>query len=66
METVPPVAVDVILDPYVFNIFPKSLLPTGLYILLIASGAWFLSDLISRSLLSSPAGKEAEELKKSI
>ncbi|RVX73608.1 hypothetical protein B0A52_02497 [Exophiala mesophila] len=31
MEHVPPVAVDVILDPFILNVLPRSLLPTGLW-----------------------------------
>ncbi|OQV06209.1 hypothetical protein CLAIMM_10814 [Cladophialophora immunda] len=53
MEVVPPVAVDVILDPYLFNILPRSLAPTGLYLLVIAVGAWFLSAWIARLLARS-------------
>lgn len=56
MDTVPPVAVDVLLDPYIFNAFPKSLLPTGLYLVLIAVGAWFLSGWISRTLTTFSIG----------
>ena len=52
MDVVPPVAVDVILDPYIFNVFPKSLLPTGLYLVVIAAGAWFLSAWISRLMMA--------------
>jgi len=36
----------VVLDPYVFNIFPQSLLPTALYITIIAILSWYLSDYI--------------------
>lgn len=56
METVPPVLVDVILDPYMLNIFPRSLLPTALYIVILAVGAWFLSGYTWRYLadLASP------------
>lgn len=46
MSEVPPVLVDVILDPYIGNIFPKSLLPTALYIGILALLSWFLSDSI--------------------
>ncbi|ETI24767.1 hypothetical protein G647_04137 [Cladophialophora carrionii CBS 160.54] len=64
MAMVPPVAVDVILDPYIFNVFPKSLLPTGLYLLLIATGAWFLSGWISHLLAVTSVGGPGEETKK--
>ncbi|KIW80382.1 hypothetical protein Z517_06997 [Fonsecaea pedrosoi CBS 271.37] len=53
MEVVPPVAVDIILDPYVLNVLPQSLAPTGLYLLVIAVGAWFLSTWIPKLLASS-------------
>jgi len=39
MEQVPPVYVDIILDPFIFNIFPRSLVPTAAYIMLIAIGS---------------------------
>lgn len=51
MDKVPPVAVDIILDPYLFNAIPKSLLPIGLYLIPIAVGAWFLSGWIARLLV---------------
>ncbi|KAF8864462.1 hypothetical protein BDZ45DRAFT_737465 [Acephala macrosclerotiorum] len=47
MENVPPVFVDIILDPYIFNIFPRSLLPTAGYIVILAIGGWFLAKYIS-------------------
>lgn len=50
MEHVPPVFVDVILDQYVFNIFPTSLIPTAGYILVLAIGSWFLSSFLWRAL----------------
>ncbi|KAH0848142.1 hypothetical protein FOPE_01872 [Fonsecaea pedrosoi] len=53
MEVVPPVAVDIILDPYILNVLPQSLAPTGLYLLVIAVGAWFLSTWIPKLLASS-------------
>ncbi|TLS25386.1 hypothetical protein PpBr36_07199 [Pyricularia pennisetigena] len=37
MEKVEPVHVDIILDPYVFNVLPRSLIPTVLYILVVAT-----------------------------
>lgn len=46
MANVPPVHADVILDPYVLNIFPKSLLPTAMYILILAGVAWAISWLV--------------------
>lgn len=43
MDKVPPVHVDLILDPYLFNVFPQSLVPTAIYIVVVAVFAWFLS-----------------------
>lgn len=43
MDNVPPVHADVILDPYLLNVFPKSLLLTGVYLVIIAVVGWFLS-----------------------
>ena len=43
MEHVPPVFVDIILDPYLFNVFPRSLVPTTVYIVLLAFVSWYLS-----------------------
>ena len=46
MLTVPPVLVDVILDEYLLNIFPRSLVPTAIYVAIVAVIAWFLSEII--------------------
>ena len=50
MEQVPPVFVDVILDQYIFNIFPRSLVPTAGYIAALAVASWFLSTFLWRTL----------------
>lgn len=50
MEHVPPVHVDLILDPYVFNVLPQSLGPTAIYIAIVATLAWFLSSWAYRRL----------------
>ncbi|KAJ5038946.1 uncharacterized protein L3040_006620 [Drepanopeziza brunnea f. sp. 'multigermtubi'] len=41
MDNVPPVYVDIILDPFVFNVFPRSLLPTATYLVLVAVGSCY-------------------------
>lgn len=46
METVPPVFVDIILDPYLLNVLPRSLVPTVVYILLLAVAAWFIAGYV--------------------
>jgi len=50
MDAPPPVRVDVILDPYLFNVYPRSLLPTTLHVIMIATVAWFSSGWISTGL----------------
>ena len=65
METVPPVAVDIILDPFILNVLPQSLLPIGLYLVVIAVGAWLLSGWISRLLAYREPGLAERESKKS-
>ena len=35
-----------VLDPYLYQILPKSLIETAIYLVLIAALAWPLSDLI--------------------
>jgi hypothetical protein len=37
------VKVDIILDPYILDLLPHSLLPTSVYILCVALGAYFVS-----------------------
>lgn len=55
MEFPPAVDVDIILDPYLFNIFPRSLGPTAIYIAILAVGSWFLSGIIHTWLSSIEA-----------
>jgi hypothetical protein len=61
MQSPPPVHADIILDPYLANIFPKSLLPTGVYIVCLAIGSFFVSGYIWKGLwafVSSDTKKE--------
>lgn len=46
MHDPPPVDVDIILDPYLANIFPASLLPTAVYILVLAVVGWYVSGAV--------------------
>jgi hypothetical protein len=46
MENVPPVLVDIILDPFILNIFPRSLLPTAGYLIALAIGSWLLAQIV--------------------
>lgn len=65
MDVVPPVAIDLILDPYILNIFPKSLLPTGLYLALIGIIAWLASGWILRHAFSNNGAANIVASKKS-
>jgi hypothetical protein len=56
MTDVPPVLVDIILDPYLWNVFPKSLLPTAGYLAVVAVVAWFVSDAIGKYLRAVAGG----------
>lgn len=47
MTKVPPVYVDIILDPFVFNVLPRSLVPTVGYIVVVALFSWFLARYVS-------------------
>ena len=66
MENVPPVLVDVILDPYIFNVFPESLVPTAGYLICIAVMAWFISGYVWKFIKgydeATQSGDEASRL----
>ncbi|KAL3427568.1 hypothetical protein PVAG01_01077 [Phlyctema vagabunda] len=51
MKHVPPVYVDIILDPFLFNVFPRSLVPTAAHILIVAVAGIFLSKYIARWII---------------
>ncbi|KAI8947384.1 hypothetical protein F4801DRAFT_511544 [Xylaria longipes] len=48
MKNAPPVFVDIILDPFILNVLPRSLLPTVIYIVAVA----IVSRFVGRSLSS--------------
>lgn len=50
MSNVPPVAVDVILDPYLLNLFPRSLISTAAYVVVVAVVASYVSAIAWRWL----------------
>ncbi|KAI4592347.1 hypothetical protein KJ359_011287 [Pestalotiopsis sp. 9143b] len=65
MAEVPPVLVDIILDPYIFNVLPRSLVPTVGYIVIIAVFSWFLASRIStwiRGLATSQQSPTKKDL----
>ncbi|KAI0506579.1 hypothetical protein F5B22DRAFT_441905 [Xylaria bambusicola] len=47
MRNVPPVSVDIILDPFILNILPQSLLSTAIYTTAVALFSWFVGKWIS-------------------
>ncbi|KAK1807931.1 hypothetical protein LTR12_017715 [Friedmanniomyces endolithicus] len=53
MNSPPAVDVELILDPYLVNAFPRSLLPTAIYVVALAVGSWILSGMIWKRLFSS-------------
>lgn len=50
MANVPPVLVDIILDPFIFNVFPRSLIPTAAYVAIVAIGSFFIAQFVSKWL----------------
>jgi hypothetical protein len=46
----PPVGVDIILDPYLANVLPQSLVPSVALISALTVCAWFLSGMIWEKL----------------
>ncbi|KAH7155326.1 hypothetical protein B0J13DRAFT_618782 [Dactylonectria estremocensis] len=52
MQEPPPVLADLILDPYVYNTVPRSLLPTIGYLVLVSLVAWFVARTIASKLQS--------------
>ncbi|KPI42142.1 uncharacterized protein AB675_5627 [Cyphellophora attinorum] len=64
MKNVPPVHADIILDPYLLNIFPQSLVPTAVYIVIIAIIGWFVSGWIYSNLIHPLLAEEPKPAKK--
>lgn len=50
MRDVPPVAVDVILDPFLWNVFPRSLVPTAGWVVVVAVVAGVVARWVVREL----------------
>jgi hypothetical protein len=61
MLSPPSVDVDLILDPYVFNVFPRSLGLTAAYIIVLALGAWIVSGRVWKLLRSEAVNKPHTE-----
>lgn len=60
MRSPPPVDVDIIIDPYLGNVFPASLVKTAVYIVVLAIGSWFVSGAVWRSI-SAPAAAASKQ-----
>lgn len=61
MNNVPPVIADIILDPFLWNVFPRSLVPTALYTVVIAVIAYFVGGYLAKALAelaTSAVGKK--------
>ena len=65
MENVPPVMADVILDRYLLNIFPQSLVPTAIYITSLAVISWFAAGYVRRLLVTIARGSLTDDKKES-
>ncbi|KAJ5924393.1 hypothetical protein N7466_008580 [Penicillium verhagenii] len=59
MKNVPPVSVDLILDPFLWNVFPRSLVPTAVWIVIVAIVAGFVAKWVGGEI-----GRVIEEAKK--
>ncbi|EHK46808.1 uncharacterized protein TrAtP1_005730 [Trichoderma atroviride] len=64
MKDPPPVLVDLILDPYLYNVLPQSLVPTVGYIVVISIVSWFVARWVSNSLVSVASSGDDDQVKK--
>jgi hypothetical protein len=64
MAEVPPVDVDIILDPFLLNVLPRSIAGTACYIVVVAVVAYLLAGRIAswiQELIASSEGTSREE-----
>lgn len=61
MENVPPVTVDLILDPFLANVFPRSLVPTAAWIVVVSVVSVVVARFISGFLSDLAGTARAEE-----
>ncbi|KAL6892302.1 hypothetical protein GGI43DRAFT_413671 [Trichoderma evansii] len=64
MKDPPPVLVDLILDPYLYNVLPQSLVPTVGYIVVISIVSWFVARWVSNALVSVASSGNNDQAKK--
>ncbi|UNI20228.1 hypothetical protein JDV02_006333 [Purpureocillium takamizusanense] len=63
MKNPPPVLVDLVLDPFVFNLANQSLMPTVGYLIVVGVVTWFASRWIASRLQSVAGSSEDQTLK---
>ncbi|KAH0499111.1 hypothetical protein TgHK011_006327 [Trichoderma gracile] len=61
MKDPPPVLVDLILDPYIYNLLPQSLVPTVCYLVVVGIASWFVARWAAKSLTAIAASDEKEK-----
>ncbi|KAK8212737.1 hypothetical protein IWZ01DRAFT_434114 [Phyllosticta capitalensis] len=61
MDEPPDVKAEIILDPYILNVVPRSLVPTGIYLIACTIGAWFVASLLVGWLTSIESPKPHKE-----
>ncbi|RFU75662.1 hypothetical protein TARUN_6555, partial [Trichoderma arundinaceum] len=64
MTDPPPVLVDLILDPYLYNVLPQSLVPTVCYLVVVGIVTWFVARWVARSLTSFASTSSDDKAKK--
>ncbi|KAK4069865.1 uncharacterized protein Triagg1_6660 [Trichoderma aggressivum f. europaeum] len=64
MRDPPPVLVDLILDPYVYNVLPQSLVPTVCYLVVVGVASWFVARWVASSLTAIAGPVESDQTKK--
>lgn len=64
MKTPPPVLVDLVLDPYLYNVVPRSLVPTAGYLVIVGIVTWFVAQWIASTLRTIASPAESEDKKR--
>ncbi|KAK4079893.1 hypothetical protein Trihar35433_998 [Trichoderma harzianum] len=64
MKDPPPVLVDLILDPYLYNVLPQSLVPTVCYLVVVGVVSWFVAKWVASSLTAIASSAKSDQTKK--
>ncbi|KAL6690440.1 hypothetical protein J3F84DRAFT_389347 [Trichoderma pleuroticola] len=64
MKDPPPVLVDLILDPYLYNVLPQSLVPTVCYLVVVGVVSWFVAKWAASSLTAIASSAKSDQTKK--